>query len=91
VGCAGEGGLSGDGAANDARDGTWDGATNNARDGTWDGVTDDAQDDAQDGSPDETGDGDSAADKTLGEAQDRAKPDDANIECNVDRPQVDVK
>jgi len=70
---------------------TRDGATNDAWDGTWDGATDDAQDDAQDGSPNETGDGDGAADKTLGEAWDRAKPDDTDVECNVDRLRVDVK
>jgi len=55
------------------------------------GMTDDAQDDTQDSSPDETGDGDGAADKTLGEARDRAEPDNADIEHNVDWPQVDVK
>jgi len=91
VGCAGEGGLSGDGTADDAQDETQDGATNDAWDGTWDSTTDDARDDARDSSPDETGDGDSAADKTLSEARDRAEPDDANIECDVDRPRVDVK
>ena len=44
VGCAGEGGLSGDGMADDAQDGTQDGMTNDTQDGTWDGATDDTQD-----------------------------------------------
>jgi len=85
VGCAGEGALSGNGA------------TDGTQDGTQDGATDDAQDDAQDSTPDKTGDGaakfmqDGAADNTLGEAWDRAKPNNADVEHNVDRPWEDVK
>lgn len=85
MGCAREGALSGNSMTDSIWDGTQDGATNNT------------QDDVQDGTPDETGDGtaefmqDSAADNTLSEAWDRAKPDDTDIECNVDQPQEDVK
>ena len=76
--CAGEGGISRDGATDCAQDST--------ADGTGDGETDCAQDGTANGTEDGASEGmrDGAADDTLDTAWDKAEGNDTDVECDVD-------